>query len=315
MVKSDPAPSLRRSACLLLCLAVTLAHALPLLDVRAQPPSGPATSAEPAGGPTALQGLIDSSAEGGTIALPPGEFLGPLLIAKSVSIVGSGPDQTVITAPGTAPAIVTVAGEPPISVVIEDVQIRGRQDDETEDDSTESRVCHGLIATGQGHLALRSVVIRDVSGHGVYLQGGWNGLVENSTIQGNRECGILLERSASATITRNLISGNGEDGIRIEHTGSALIEQNRIVENGEHGVALGDLARAVVELNLIRGNHEDGLHVTGGARAEPLFNEIVDNSRYGIFSQSEENLEACEGNLVEDNNKADYSPGAAAGCP
>ncbi|MFC2108132.1 nitrous oxide reductase family maturation protein NosD [Candidatus Bipolaricaulota bacterium] len=263
----------------------------------------------------ALQKLIDECEEGETITLPAGEFRGPLLIAKSLSIIGAGTDQTSITAPRTAPAVVTVAGEGPIVVVIENVQIRGTEDDETGDDSTGRDVCHGLIATGQGHLALHAVLIQGTSGHGVFLDGGWNGRVENSTVQGNREGGIVLERSTSATIIGNLISGNGEDGIRIEHTGSALIEGNRILGNDEHGVLVGDLARAVVEFNLIRDNHEDGIHISGAARVELLSNEIVDNSRYGVFSQSAENLETCGGNLVEDNNKADYSPGAAAGCP
>lgn len=299
---------------LLLGIMASAISPLPIKGVQADAPSSTANVHQTDASPS-LQELVDSCDEGGTVALPAGEFSGPLLIAKSVSIVGSGPEQTVIAGPGAASAIVTVTGEAPITVVIEDVQIRGAEGDETVDDSTERGVCHGLLATGQGHLVLRSVVIRDASGHGVYLEGGWYGLVEDSTIQGNRECAILLERSSSATITRNLISGNGEDGIRIEHTGSALIEGNRILGNDEHGVMLGDLARAMVELNLIRGNHEDGVHVTGGARAELFFNEIVDNSRYGIFSQSAENLEACGGNLVEDNNKADYSPGAAAGCP
>lgn len=298
-------------------LLASLAFAIALLPMRgAETEALPSTNeAQQTNGSLSLQELVDSCDEGETVALPAGEFSGPLVISKSVSIIGSGPEETMITAPRSASAIVAVVGEQPITVVIEDVQIRGAEGDESGDDSTERGVCHGILATGQGHLVLHAVLIRDVSGHGIYLQGVWYGLIESSTIQGNRECGILLERSSSTTITRSLISGNGEDGIRIEHTVSALIEHNRIVENDEHGIVLGDLARAMAELNLLRGNHEDGVHITGGARAELFFNEIVDNSRYGIFSQSAENLEACGGNLVEDNNKADYSPGAAAGCP
>lgn len=303
-----------RAVLLLLAILASAISPLPTKGVQVEAPSSTANVQQTDASPS-LQELVDSCDEGGTITLPAGEFSGPLVIAKSVSIIGSGPEQTVITGPGAASAIVTVAGEAPITVVIEDVQIRGAEGDESGDDSTERGVCHGLLATGQGHLVLRSVLIREVGGHGIYLNDRWYGLVEDSTIQGNRECGILLERSASATITRNLISGNGEDGIRIEHTGSALIEGNRILGNDEHGVLVGDLARAVVELNLIRDNHEDGIHISGGARVELLSNEIVDNSRYGVFSQSAENLETCGGNLVEDNNKADYSPGAAAGCP
>jgi parallel beta-helix repeat protein len=303
-----------RAMPLLLAILASAISPLPMKGVQVEGPSS-TTEAQQTSGSLSLQELVDSCDEGETVALPAGEFSGPLIISKSLSIVGSGPDQTVITAPGSAPAIVTAAGEASITVVIEDVQIRGAAGDESGDDSTERGACHGLLATGQGHLVLRSVVIRDASGHGVYLEGRWYGLIEDSTIQGNRECGILLERSSSATITRSLISGNGEDGIRMEHTASALIEHNRIVENDEHGIVLGDLARAMVELNLIRGNHEDGVHITGGARAELFFNEIVGNSRYGVFSQSAENLEACEGSRVEDNRKADYSPGAAAACP
>lgn len=317
MVGGGSARWLRSAACLLLCLLPAFGPAISPLAMQGTEMQPPASTAEvqQTNSPLSLQELIDESAEGGTITLPPGNFVGPLLIGKSISIIGAGADQTSITAPGTAPAILTAVGEEPITVVIEDVLIQGTEDDETEDDSTGRDVCHGLMATGQGHLVLHAVLIQNASGHGVYLGSGWYGLIENSTVQGNRECGILLERSSSATITRNLISVNGKDGIRIEHTSSALIEHNRIVENDEHGVVLEDLARAMLELNLIGANHEDGIHVTGGARAELLFNEIVDNSRYGIFSQSAGNLEACGGNLVEDNNKADYSPGAVAGCP
>lgn len=279
-----------------------------------QVPSTPA-GVQPTGSPASLQDLVDSSEDGGIIDLPPGEFVGPLLIAKAVSIVGAGVDQTSITGPGTAPAVIAVMGDRAIGVELRNVRIRGANNDEAGDGSARQVACHGVLVTGQAHLTLDGVLVDGNSGYGLFLDDRCYGLFENSTIRGNREGGILLERSATAIITGNLIADNGEDGIWITDTGSAIVERNRIVENGEHGLLVNGLGRAVVEFSQLRGNQEDGIHIAGGGRVELLSNEILDNSGYGIFSLSAENLEACSGNRIEGNHRADYSPGAAAGCP
>lgn len=138
---------------------------------------------------------------------------------------------------------------------------------------------------------------------------GVNRTIDQNTITGNANFGILVtaEQSAaidSMVITRNLIDQNGNNGIQTIRTGGAsirnfVIAENVITNNGVDGVWLitGGAATQdtyLIARNNINNNTFDGVHldINGDAhvRADILNNNISDNGLHGIFTGGVSNV-------------------------
>ena len=150
------------------------------------------------------RGIIDAlnvAVPGQTILVPPGEFLGPLILKDGVDIVANDPRQTVIRSDPSSPV------EQGIAIVARGVS---------------KAVVNGLrIASDDTH-PLRT---------GVLLVGSSVNLV-NLDISGAVFSGIRIEDHSTPRVTECYIHSNAGAGISIGDNSAPALVHNQVMQNG-----------------------------------------------------------------------------------
>jgi len=96
------------------------------------------------------------------------------------------------------------------------------------------------------------------------VQRGSSAIIQNNTIEGGSEGGILVNQSSYGRIIGNVIQnhlGAFSDGITVRQSASADIFSNTISGNGGRGVNVQDGAVADIDNNTIINNGSDGIQV------------------------------------------------------
>ena len=189
------------------------------------------------------RGIIDSltlANSGDTISVPPGEYLGPLLLKEGVNIIAKLPRQSTVR---SDPASTAELG---IAIVARSVQ---------------NATITGLrVAADDTHPLKTGVLISDSS---VKL--------ENLDISGAVYSGVRIEGSSQSHLLENFIHGNGGAGVSIGDNGSPTLVRNQIMQNGlmvnaaRPGIETAPSAKPVLDGNLISGNGADDPLQTGHA--------------------------------------------------
>jgi serine/threonine protein phosphatase PrpC len=158
------------------------------------------------------RGIIDAlnvAEAGETISVPPGEFLGPLILKEGVDIIAKEPQKTVVR---SDPASTT---EPGIAIVSRGVQKASISGMRIEADDTHPLKIGVLIVDSSIQL-----VNMDVSGavySGIRMEGVSSPRVEGCFIHSNGlmvnspRPGIEVGANSKPVLEDNLISGNGTD--------------------------------------------------------------------------------------------------------
>jgi hypothetical protein len=226
-------------ACIVLCLAlwrvilrVTTAPAPGAAAVN-QPP--PALSHTIEVNPADARGIIDAltlAVSGQTILVPPGEFLGPLILKEGVDIVAKDPRQTIVRSDPSSTA------EPGIAIVARGIG---------------KAVINGLrVASDDTHPLTTGILVANSSVSLVNLD-----------VSGAVYTGIRIEGDSSPRVTECFVHLNGGSGVGIrDHSAPELI-RNQIMQNGlmvnapRPGIEVGPAAKPLLEGNLISGNGAD----------------------------------------------------------
>jgi hypothetical protein len=158
------------------------------------------------------RGIIDAlnvAEAGETISVPPGEFLGPLIVKEGVDIIAKEPQKTIVR---SDPASTT---EPGIAIVSRGVQKATISGLRIEADETHPLKIGVLLVDSSVHL-----VNLDVSGavySGIRMEGVSSPRVEGCFIHANGlmvnspRPGIEVGANSKPVLENNLISGNGTD--------------------------------------------------------------------------------------------------------
>jgi hypothetical protein len=187
------------------------------------------------------RGIIDalSTAEPGeTIVVPPGEFLGPLLLKEGVDIVAKVPRQTIVKSDPAATA------EQGLGIVSRGVQ---------------KALIDGIrVAADDTHPLKTGVLVMDSS---VKLR--------NLEVSGAVYSGIRIEGISKPYIEECFIHGNGGAGVGVGRGTAPTLIRNQVMQNGlmvnavRPGIEIGPGAKPVMDGNLISGNGADEPLKTG----------------------------------------------------
>lgn len=246
-----------------LAASVTLLLAAAAAGVSA--PSAPGT-----GPGMALQPLVDATPDGGTLRLAPGRYMGPLRIARPITLDGGG--HAVLVGDGQG-HVVTVSGR---DVTLRGLHIRGSGDSHDRADS-------GLLVQGQGHV-LQDNRLDDVL-FGIHLQGASGVRVQGNQVRGkalptglrgdalrlwnsrgNQVLGNRFERARDLTLINspdNRLHDNrfddGRYGLHVVFSPRLEASRNRLTRTGTGIVVLYS-----PEVRLL-GNHVAHALTDGGA--------------------------------------------------
>jgi parallel beta-helix repeat protein len=166
-----------------------------------------------------------SARAGDTIEVPPGEFLGPVVLRDDVTLIARNPGDSVIHADPQAPgdAGIAVVARAVHSARISGFRIAG---------TNEKPLVTGVLLENSG-VTVDDMEISGATDAGVHISGASTSLIEASRIHSNMGSGIKVAAGSASRITGNRIYGNGAAGIELsEPRGAAVIESNIVNGNG-----------------------------------------------------------------------------------
>ena len=240
-----------------------------------------------------LREAVGKAPNQSTIFVDPGEYAGPVIIAKNLSIIGSDRNKVVIKRG------VVAAG--PFLVTLRNLTITGG--------------LNGLQAQGIAGLPpqLSPFVI-----------------LEGVTIAGNAANGLALLNYARATLCDVLITKNGISvsglpiggGVALRGSASIAIgftvegrtcAQSIIRENGANGLSAGDQSRVLIGANTVIAKHNlSGVELGGSAHATIQGLLSRENACFGVSVEGDASATITDGRL-ERNGKAGLHVGGPAG--
>jgi nitrous oxidase accessory protein len=245
-----------------------------------------------------IQALIDRAAPGATVLVPPGRYVGDLVIDRPLHLVGQGRPLLVASGVGS---VVRVRAD---DVTVEGFEIDGREIGDLGRDSAGVHVAASRVT-------VRACRIRRTI-FGVYLREAHGVTVEDCEITGipgrdpgEKGSGIHIWNTTGFTFRGNLIE-DVRDGIYIQSATHGLVEKN-VARNLRYGLHYmfsddnifrdnvfenGDAGTAIMYSRRIRFERNRFLHNRGFASVGLLFqtcddvvaedNLLADNAR-GIF--------------------------------
>lgn len=231
----------------------------------------PAPAASDSNEPTALQQLIDLAEEGSTILLPEGQYRGPLVIAKRL---------TIGVEPGAKVELHNSSERPAVSIVADDVVLSGLAIiDRTVKDAPSVLVSGDRAQLSELHVISGSDGIKMEDAHGGEVRGSlveW-GAGENIPFA-RRGNGIDLYQSHDVRIIGNTVRGVF-DGIYMEFSDDTYVVDNR-VEHSRYGIHTMFTKGNIIQHNI------GTMNITGGMIMSVSGVELSDN----IFTKQSENV-------------------------
>ena len=236
-------------------------------------PEGP-----PLCGFTSIQEAVAAASPGSTIFIQAGEYVGPVIIGNSLTLIGSGPHQ-VSVAKG-----VIVAG--PFRVELRGMTITAGLN------GVQGQSPPGLPEQLSPLIVLKDVVIAGNAQNGIALFNYAQAVLEDVTIQQNGlevlgnpiGGGIALRGRSSLTLGgKTVIRQSGANGISIMDEASARIgAQTFIAQSGINGILVGGNASAYIEDVVVQESGCFGISVADNASAEIVDGRVERNAKAGI---------------------------------
>jgi hypothetical protein len=222
---------------------------------------------------------------------------------KGLTIIGSGPDSTILVTNAGYGILFLNSYDSRIS----DLQITGgvRDPDGAATDA-------GIVARWS-RLTVRNCLITDNTNRpdsvvvgigGIMGREGAELIIENNQIINNSWDGIALYRGATAFISDNIINGGRGAGIGITWDATAVVVRNRISNYWKGIGSFGD-TRVVAANNAVFNNLGWGIIATGTSYMDATNNVVYHNGNCGMAIWGEDCTGRFSNNIVVDNGWRD----------
>ena len=122
--------------------------------------------------------------------------------------------------------------------------------------------------------------------------------MHNLWVHNNRDNGISLGLNVQATIQNCAIWDNGDDGIHAWLDTEVVILRSTISGNKADGINLQSHYHVF-----------SWLSIGGAVQGTIIGNSITENGRYGIETQSGNEVVSCYGNVIQGNEEGPYRLG------
>ncbi|MEM2780378.1 MAG: NosD domain-containing protein [Candidatus Bathyarchaeia archaeon] len=221
-----------------------------------------------------IQEAINRANNGDTIYVPPGIYFENIVINKSVSLIGSNPEDTVIDGSGLNSVIFVIANASEISGF------------------TIRNGFYGVYVDGCSFINISSNKIENNS-YGVYLdKSNFNKICKNKITKNNVP--IFLRNSQHNDILNNILFHNYGQAVSLNYSNENIIMQNDIRNNPAYGIYLECSENNTVTCNNISYVCQ-GIHLEFSNNNLIARNTVTYTGPYGIF------LNFSDGNYVSEN--------------
>jgi len=279
------------------CLLIVLISCILLTACTSAPvPTGIYLKADGSGDFRTLEQTVQQAAAGSTIYLGPGTYrlTEPLLIEKSLHLVGAGMDETRIVSTAED-GVAGFRGEGPFTAEGITFEHEG------------NTVAHVVAVLGGSVIfkecRFRGAVYGEESeqgGGGLLLGAETTGYVRDCVFEGN-DTGIEVWEQARPTLERNICRDNEAVGIIYGGEAGGVASENECIENAGHGVFVMGQASPTLERNICRDN-DVGIFYSGEAGGVARNNECTGNRvGIGLWEHAAPKLEDnnCHDNSVD----------------
>ena len=211
-----------------------------------------------------IQRGINESGRKDIVQVLPGVYEENIELVSDLIILGSGSENTTITA--ASGNIVTANNVHNVSLSEFTIDGQGSAD-------------YGILCNGTtSEMEIRDNVITGASKVGIACSDSVHVDIKNNTIEKNGRDGILCDGSARVVINNNIISQNSEDGVECGGSTNVTIYDNNVGDNERHGVACNGDATVSIVNNDIRRNTWRGLSCGSAANVTIQYNVISENN-------------------------------------
>jgi len=238
-----------------------------------------------------IQRAIDAASSGDVISIYPGFYQESLIITKSLTLHGESPDRVILQGarrgrpvlniwtsdPGNLIAI-ALEQDTPITVTLENLQIQGAYwySSEVECAVYSSTICpDGITVRGRASVTMHNLWVHNNRDNGISLGLNVQATIQNCAIWDNGDDGIHAWLDTEVVILRSTISGNKADGINLQSHYHVF----------------------------------SWLSIGGAVQGTIIGNSITENGRYGIETQSGNEVVSCYGNVIQGNEEGPYRLG------
>ena len=305
--------AIKKSLLRLLHIGTARKHQPTILDAR--------ESLLTKGGAT-IQELVDLTAKGATLQIPAGEFEGPIVLNKDITLKGAG-EATVLTATADAP-LINVAKK--VEAALEGLTLKARRETSDRVDPPSCTVyvkdakatlqnCSviapdniqrcplGVLVTGFSEVSL---IDSHFEGHAnpiIYAE-GTKGAIQGCIVRNPSDCGFTSHANSEVTIEGNIFAGSAKHGIRC--TGGTIhVRDNLIIKNRSRGFYLGNKTSHGEIINNAIIENGRGVNTHASCDIEIENNVIYKNTYTGVDTPSYGRIQV-KNNIIAENEKAGF---------
>ncbi len=228
---------------------------------------------------SALARLLQNTLPDGLVNLNAGTYVldGPLVIDKSLSIVGAGVDDTLIVS-DHGDAVIKV------ETIFADVSFSGVTFQYQGEDYANVVIVDNAAVDFADCRFTGAVWNADDTrgGDGLLLWGSAIANVDTCRFDGNDLHGIEAKEKAELTVVDSVFTENGEDGIAFFGNATGDVRDSEFFANGLHGIGSQDSPTLTLVGNYLHDNVELGVRLANQTQAEVRENTAAANGLHGI---------------------------------
>jgi nitrous oxidase accessory protein NosD len=229
-----------------------------------------AATLEVPGGYATIQQAIDAASDGDTVAVAAGTYAERIVVARAISVVGAGREETVLSGSG---------GE---AVVL----------------SADGATLSGFTILGQVTAYCAKAIIEK---NAIRADGGYSSIYAYTYPYAKEDC----HGSADAVIQNNFISG-GYFGVSV-FLANPVVRNNVIVKNIEAGVISAYFSYPTIVNNTIANNGTAGVMNYAYGSPTVTNNIIAHNGRFGVVNSYNSGFVQPAFNVLYENQVANYA--------
>lgn len=237
-----------------------------------------------------IQKIIDAAPDRARICLSEGVWRENLVIPKSLTLEGAGPEKSVVEGSVECRPVVQIGGDEDHFVAVENLTVRNARGKSTDCvavyPAAPVTICpDGIAIHGQFVVHLKDLHVLDNGRMGIYVTDYAQVSIFDCIVSGSERIGLFVRRYATATVEGTIIRGNNE-GVNISDSAHTTLRDTRVEESRSYGVLASGQPVCTLEGCTIAANGQHGLALWNRPRVELIRCLVQKNKGWGIVKMA-----------------------------
>ena len=237
-----------------------------------------------------IQAAIDKASDGAVICLGEGTWQENIKIEKSLTLRGTGRENSAIEGTKHGRPVLQIDSETEIIVHVESLTIQGAKGGPKECAAVypiaPKTICpDGIAIQGKSKVFLLKLAVGNNGRMGIYATDSSSVTMDQCSVLGSGRIGVFVRRYATGTIEQTAITNNNE-GVMIADSATALLSDCTITDSASYGLYVGGHPECVLADCTVRNNGNNGIALGGDAHVSLVRCKVTANKAWGIVKTS-----------------------------